>query len=120
MFFLDFSLPLIANLSKCLQVEKLDLTALSSLVDATIHTLDDALLPTANWVLKLLDVREEIERAIGLQVTSAAIASFQDAVAKPFINELKNNITSRYKSQDVVSSFSIFDSSRCHLWDHQN
>ena len=63
-------------------------------------------------MLKLLDVREEIERAIGLQVTSATIASFQDAVAKPFINDLKNNITSRFKSQDGVSSFSIFDPSK--------
>ena len=76
---------------------KTRLNVIPSLVAATIHTLDDALLPTANWVLKSLDVREEIERVIGLQVTSTAIASFQDTVAKPFINDLKNNITSRFK-----------------------
>ena len=39
-FLLDFSLPLIAKLKKCLQTEKLDLTDISSLVDATIHTLE--------------------------------------------------------------------------------
>ena len=30
-------------------------------------------------------------------------------MAKPFITTLKNNISSQFASQDVVSSFSIFD-----------
>ena len=55
-----------------------------------------------------MDAREEIERAIGVKVTSAIIASFQERVAKHFI-DLKNNIVCRFNSQDVVSSFSIFD-----------
>ena len=42
-------------------------------------------------------------------MTTASIGSFQEAVAKPFITKLKNNISSRFASQDVVSSFSIFD-----------
>lgn len=108
-FLLDFSLPLIAKLSKSPQSEKLGLTSISSLVDATIHNLDDALYPAANWVLILLEVREESEKAIGLQVTLVAITFFHDKVAKPFINDLKNNIMSLFRSQDVVSSFSIFD-----------
>ena len=109
MYLLDFALPQVAKLSKCLQTEKLDLTAISSLVDATLCTLNDALLPAANWVLELLDAKEEIEAAIGIHITSATIASFQDSVAKHFITDLKNNIASRFASQDVVSSFSIFD-----------
>ena len=46
MYLLDFVLPQVAKLSKCLQTEKLDLTAISGLVDSTL-----ALLPAANWVL---------------------------------------------------------------------
>ena len=61
MYHLDFVLPQVAKLSKCLQTEKLDLTAISGLVDSTLLTLDDALLPAANWVLELLDARDELQ-----------------------------------------------------------
>ena len=108
-FLLDFLLPLVIKLSKCLQTEKLDLSIISSLVHATLHTIDEALLPAANWVVELMDAREEIERTTGVKVTSANIASFQERVAKHFITDLKNNIVCRFTSQDVVSSFSIFD-----------
>ncbi len=106
---LDFVLPLVIKLSKCLQTEKLHLSITSNLVHATLHTIAEALLPAANWVLELMDAREEIERATGVKVTSANIASFQERVAKHFITDLKNNIVCRFTSQDVVSSFSIFD-----------
>ena len=55
MFLLDFALPLVIKLSKCLQTEKLDLSIISSLVHATLHIIDEALLPAANWVLELMD-----------------------------------------------------------------
>ena len=109
MFLLDFVLPLVIKLSKCLQTEKLDLSIISSLVHATLHTIAEALLPAANWVLELMDAQDEIERATGVKVTSANIASFQERLAKHFITDLKNNIVCRFTSQDVVSSFSIFD-----------
>ena len=114
-FLLDFVLPLVIKLSKCLQTEKLDLFIISSLIHATLHTIDEALLPAANWVLELMDAREEIERATGVKVTSANIASFQERGAKHFITDLKNNIVCRFISQDVVSSFSIFDPEKCLL-----
>ena len=47
-FLLDYVLPQIAKLSKTLQSEKLDLTIKSSLVEATLYSLDDALSPAAN------------------------------------------------------------------------
>jgi len=55
MFLLDYVLRQVAKLSKTLQTEKLDLT--SSLVEATQHTIDDALNPAANWVLALRGIR---------------------------------------------------------------
>ena len=36
---------------------------------------DEALSPAANWVLELMDTREEIERATVAKVTSANVAS---------------------------------------------
>ena len=104
MYLLDYALPQVAKLSRSLQAEKIDLTAIVSLVDATLDTLDDATLPIANWVLELLD---EI------------ISSFQEQVAKPFVTMLNVNISSRFVLQDVVSSFSIFDlkkSASCRLF----
>ncbi len=52
-YLLDFVLPQVAKLSRCLQAEKLDLTAISGLVDYTLQTLHESLLPAANWVLEL-------------------------------------------------------------------
>ena len=40
------------------------------------------------------------------------ITSFQENVAKPFVTDLKGNISRRFSSQDVVASFSIFDPSK--------
>ena len=94
-FLLDFVLPLVNKLSKCLQTEKLDLSITSSLVHATLHTTDETLLSAANWVLKLMDAQEEINRDTGVKVTLANIASFQERVAKHFITDLKNNIVCR-------------------------
>ena len=61
--------------------------------------IDEAVLPAAHRVLKMMDAREEIERATGVKVTSANIASFQERVAKHFITDLKNNIVCRFNSK---------------------
>ena len=37
------------------------------------------------------------------------ISTFQEKIGQCFIHQLRNNITSRFTSSDVVSSFSIFD-----------
>ena len=108
-FLLDFVTSSSHQVEQVSSNRDLDLSIISSLVYATLHTIDEALLPAANWALKLIDTREEIERATGVKVTSANIASFQEKVAKHFITDLKNNIVCRFTSQDVVSSFSIFD-----------
>ena len=109
MYLLDYALPQVAKLSKCLQAEKIDLTAVAPLVDATLNTLDDATLPAANWVLELLDAKDDLEAATDNKITTESITSFQERVAKPFITKLKANISSRFDAQDIVSSFSIFD-----------
>ena len=86
------------------------MSAVSGLVDATLHTLDDAVLPAANWVLELLEECANLESATGIKITQADIKTFQEKVAKPFISHLKGNISSRFASSgDVVSALSIFD-----------
>ena len=57
---------------------------ISSLKDATLNSLDDAILPSANWVLQLQDAREELKAATGIEVTHLDICSFQEKVGKPF------------------------------------
>ena len=88
-FILDDTLPQVAKLIKTLQTEHLDLSIIPSLVDTTLHTLSDAVLPAANWVLELLDKREHLKQVIGKEITDEDIASFQEMVAKPFIPHLK-------------------------------
>ena len=86
-YLLDFVLPQVAKLSRCLQTEKLDLTAISGLVDSTLQTLHESLLPAANWVLELLDAQDELQ-AITI-IDSESITFFQDKVATPFVTDLK-------------------------------
>ena len=56
-YLMDYTLPLVAKLSKSLQTKQLDLSMTSSLVDAVLHALDDAITPAAYLVLGLLDLR---------------------------------------------------------------
>ena len=107
-YLLDYVLPQVAKLSKTLQSEKLDLTVKSSLVDATLYSLDDALSPAANCVLELQDMKESLEEAMGVNITTD-IQTFQNSVGNHFVSTLKGNISSRFCSQDIVSAFSIFD-----------
>ena len=111
MYLLDYILPQVAKLSRALQTKHLDLSLISSLVDATLNSLDDAILPSANWVLQLQDAREELKAATGIEATHLDVRSFQERVGKPFIRLFKDNISSQFRSssKDVLSAFSIFD-----------
>ena len=59
--------PLVEKLSHVLQTKHLDLSLISSLMDATHNSLDNAILPSANWVLPLQDAREELKAATVLK-----------------------------------------------------
>ena len=110
MYTLDYILPQVAKLSRTLHTEQLDLSMISSLVNATLHTLDDSLLPSATWVLELLDDCEQLKEATGIIVTLADIMTFQEQVTKPFIAYLKESISSCFSSSnDIISAMSIFD-----------
>ena len=98
-----------AKLSRALQTKHMDLSLISSLVDATLNSLDDAILPLANWVLQLQDTREELKVATGIEVTHLHICSFQERVGKPFIRLIKDNISSQFRSpQKMVISLQYF------------
>ena len=64
MYLPDYILPQMAKLSSASQTKHLDLSLISSLVDATLNSLDDAILPSANWVLQLQDAREEKQQQV--------------------------------------------------------
>ena len=80
-------------------------------MDATLNSLNDAILPLANWVLQLQDARDELKAATDIEVTHLDICSFQERVGKPFIRLIKDNTPSQFRSssKDVLSAFSIFD-----------
>ena len=66
------------------------------------------MLPAANWVIEL---KEDIKKGqeIETEITSMDISTFQHNVCAPFISLLKENISNRFSSSDIVGSFSIFD-----------
>ena len=108
-YLLDYVLPQVAKLSRALQTGNLDLAMISSLLDATLHSIDDAVLSSSNWVLELLEAAQDLETAIEEQIPQEDISTFREKIGQCFIHQLRDNITSRFTSSDVVSSFSIFD-----------
>ena len=80
MYLLDYILPQVAKLSCALQTKHLDFSLISSRVDATSNSLDDVILPSANWVLQLKDAREELKAATGTEVIHLDTCSFQERV----------------------------------------
>ena len=90
-------------------MRRLDLSMISCLLEASISSLDDEVVSAADWVLELNEATQELETAIEDQITALDISSFQDKVGKPFVGLLRDNITSRFSSSDIVGSFSIFD-----------
>ena len=108
-FLLDEVLPQTAKLSKTLQAVQLDLSAISSLVDSTLYMLDAAIEPSANWILQLVDAKEELATTTGVNISVPDIVAFAESIGKSFVSMLKANISSRFGSQDVIAAFSIFD-----------
>ena len=68
-YLLDYVLPQVAKLSRALQTENLDISMISSLLDATLHSIDDAVLSSSNWVLELLKAAQDLETEIEEQIT---------------------------------------------------
>ena len=102
MYLLDYILPQVAKLSRALQTKHLVLSLICSLVAATLNSLDDAILPSANWVLQLQDAREGLKAATAIEGTHLDICSFQERVGKPFIRLIKDNISSQFRSSSNV------------------
>ena len=110
MYLLDYALPQLAKLSKALQTEKLDLSVVSSVIEAAIQSIDDAVLPAANWMLELLEDCDDLQAATEVMLTQQDITSFQDDVGKPLVALVKENIANYFaSSKDIITSFSIFD-----------
>ena len=53
------------KLSRSLQTKQLDLSTITSLVDAVLHTMDDAITQAAYWVFELLDYEDDLQQATG-------------------------------------------------------
>ena len=107
-YLLDYILPEVFKLSKSLQTEKLDLSIISSLVDATLDTLEDVLQPAAKWVLDLQEVKEEMAITVGINFNSDDVASFQSRVTEPFYTKLKEIISQTASFHKMLSPVSVF------------
>ncbi|XP_065892412.1 zinc finger MYM-type protein 1-like [Dysidea avara] len=106
-YLLDYILPNVAKLSKTMQTKQLDLSAIYS--ESVLQSLDDAITPAANWVLELLDSEDDIKQATGETISIEKIQAFQEKVGTPFVALLKQNISNRFSSCDILSALAIFD-----------
>ena len=53
---------------------------------------------------------------MGVNITTSDIQTFQNSVGNHFVSTLKDNISSCFCSQDIVSAFSIFDPKKTLVW----
>ena len=91
-YLLDYTLPLVAKLSKSLYTKQLDLSMISYLVDAVLHALDDdAISPAAYWILELLDSKDDLQQVTGEIVSADKSHTFQESVGTPFVALLREN-----------------------------
>ena len=65
--------------------------------------------PSNKLALELQEVMDEMESTISMKFTTEDITNFQSQVAKTFFTLLKENIQNWFNSNDVVSSYSVFD-----------
>ena len=91
-----YVLPQVAKFSRALQTENLDLSMISRVLDATLHSFDDAVLSSSNWVLELLEAAQDLETAIEEQITQEDISTIQEKIGQCFIHQLRD------KSQAVL------------------
>ena len=69
-----------------LQAQSLDLSVIPSLVDASFSSLDDAVFPSGNWVLELIENHRCLHEATGSSVIMVAeITLFQKKGRKAII-----------------------------------
>ena len=64
----------------------------------------------AYWVLELLGSKDDLQQATGEIVSADKIHTFQETEGTPFVALLKENISSRFATHDIVSALAIFDS----------
>ena len=108
---LEYILPNLAKLNRAIQSNHLDLSLNSSLVEAALNKLDNAIVSSENWVLQLQDTREELKASTGIDLNHLDICPFQKVYGKSFIRLIKDYISSRFRSssKDALLAFSTFD-----------
>ena len=82
---------------------------ISSIVDAVLHALDDAITPAAYWVLELLDSKDDFQQATREIVSADKIHTYQETVQTQFVAIIKEDISSRFATHDTVSVLAMID-----------
>ena len=80
---------------------KIDLSDISILVNATLHTLSDCTQPAANWVLQLIHACGELQAVMKILVRELAVALLTNCIRSCFST-----------SNEIVTAFSIFEPKR--------
>ena len=106
-YLLDYTLPLVAKLSKSLQTKQHDLSKISSLVDVVLDTPDDAITPAAYWVWEFSDSKDDLQQVTGKIVRADKIHTIQKTEGTHFVTLLKENISRRFATHDIVSALAI-------------
>ena len=104
---LDYTLPLVAKLSKGLQTKQLDLSMISSLVDAVLHALDDSISLAAYWVLEPLVSKGDLHKRLEKLLVQTKPTHLGDR-GTPFVALHKENISSCLQLM-IFSALAIFD-----------
>ena len=94
-FLLDYTLPQVTKCSKTLRTKQTDLSKISSIVDAVLASLNDVTTQAGQWVLKLLDSKDDLQQVTEETSSADKIRTFQKKrMGTPFVVHLRENISS--------------------------
>ena len=68
---------------KTLQINQLNLSRISCLVDAVLVPLDDAITPAPNSMLEVLDSKDDLQQVTREAISADKICTFQEKVGTP-------------------------------------
>ena len=95
-------LPITAKLSKTLQSKQLDISMISALVDASITSIDDAIKPSAIWILEVLDNKDDIQQITGETIDTIKLLRFQETLS--IFDPRKSQVLTQLNCQHMEQS----------------
>ena len=113
-------LPVLTSLSKVLQGEKLDFITVQPFVNGAVSTLQQMRDNPGLHMQKLTDDLSRLaEFGVKGDPTGSRLADFKKDVSNKYLDNLINNIQSRFKDVEILQAYNMFDPEQLNIFMQQ-